>query len=244
MILQNAYRILLANLLINTNCFITNTINNIVNKNFNLDKITVDRYFKSRIIVMLDSNSNSNDTFPSFNKFIENKTNNEKQMEMYIDKIIEKENQNVVLPITHSMRLLTSNITLEWSKNWIYDMVNIDSDFPQFMYQDMFLMNEYSKKNINPLYYYIGYYPRSITQRDGPYYIAALKLIPEKSRLTTNIIIQNPNHIVDYGHNDAYLVNFKLEIENMCKHANISFSFDELKQLKNKRYYYTWLYNM
>ena len=238
MVLRNAYRILLANLLINTNCFITNTIN----------KINTDRYPKTRSIVMLDSNinnnNNNNDTFPSFNKFIENKTINEKQMEMYLDKIIEKEKKNFVLPITHSMTLLTSNITLEWSKNWIYDMVNIDSNFPQFMYQDMFLMNEYSKKNINPIYYYIGYYPRSITQRDGPYYIAALKLIPEKSRLTTNIIIQNPNHMVDYGHNDAYLVNFKLEIENMCKQANVSFSFDDLKQLKNKRYYYTWFYNM
>lgn len=243
MILQNAYRILLANLLINTNCFITNSINSIVNKNFNPNKINTDRYIKSRIIVMLDSNDN-NDTFPSFNKFIENKTINEKKMEMYLDKIIEKEKQNFVLPITHSMKLLTSNITLEWSKNWIYDMVNIDSDFPQFMYQDMFLMNDYSKKNINPLYFYIGYYPRSITQRDGPYYIAALKLIPEKYLLTTNIIIQNPNHIVDYGHNDAYLVNFKLDLDTMCKHANVSFSFDDLKQLKNKRYYYTWLYNM
>lgn len=176
----------------------------------------------------------------NFNKYINNNNKNFKDIEDKIDKIIENEksvNYN-------NIKLLTSEITYEWAKNWIYDMVNIKSEIPQFMYQDMFIMRDYSNRNKNTLYLYISYYPSDIPGTYGPYFISALKLIPEKKELMTEIIIQNPNLVHYYSDNPLYLINFKYELEKLCIDSGVFFKFNNLKNLDNKRYYYSWLHDI
>lgn len=187
-----------------------------------------------------DFNNDINDDRYNFNKYIDSNNERFKDIENKIDKIIENErsvNYNTI-------KLLTSEITHEWAKNWIYDMVNIQTQFPQFMYQDMFIMSDYSMRNSNTLYFYISYYPIDIPGTYGPYFISALKLIPEKKQLMTEMIIQNPNLVQDYGDNPRYLIDFKYELENLCIDSGVFFKFNNLEKLENKRYYYSWIYEI
>lgn len=187
-----------------------------------------------------DFNNDINDDRYNFNKYIDSNNERFKDIENKIDKIIENErsvNYNTI-------KLLTSEITYEWARTWIYDMVNIQTQFPQFMYQDMFIMRDYSMRHSNTLYFYISYYPADIPGTYGPYFISALKLIPEKKQLMTDMIIQNPNLVQDYGDNPRYLIDFKYELEKLSIDSGVFFKFNNLKKLENKRYYYSWLYEI
>lgn len=176
----------------------------------------------------------------NFNKYIDSNNERFKDIENKIDKIIENErsvNYN-------NIKLLTSEITHEWAKNWIYDMVHIHSYFPQFMYQDMFIMRDYSMRHSNTLYFYISYYPTDIPGTYGPYFISVLKLNPSKKELMADMVIQNPNLVQDYGDNPMYLIDFKYELEKLCIDSGVFFKFNNLQKLDNKRYYYSWLYEI
>ena len=203
--------------LLNTRC----NLNLLVNENFT------------------DYNSDMDDGY-NFNKYLEDNKSRFKNLENKVDKIIENENTIKY----YNIKLITSEITHEWAKNWIYDMVNMESNFPQFMYQDMFIMRDYSERNKNPLYFYIAYFPPEISGRYGPYFISVFRLHPPKKLFMSELLIQNPNHIEDYGDSTKYLVDFKYQLEKLCIDSGVIFKFDNLKKLDNKRYYYTWLYEL
>jgi len=200
----------------------------------------VHNYYKmSYVKPIFNYQMNINDSaFPSFNEFINNKIINEKKMSLYLNKI---ENTDIT-PLKQDMKLLTNEITIEWTRNWIYDMINKEINFPQFMYIDMYHMRDYGLNNTGPFDFYIGYYPHDISGKFGPYYIAAIKLDPKNRIFDTTIIVQNPNYIFNY--NDRYLVDFKMDLLLICKSSGVNFRYDKLKNLLNQRYYYTWIYDM
>jgi len=59
-----------------------------------------------------------------------------------------------------------------------------------------------------------------------------------------DMVIQNPNLVQDYGDNPMYLIDFKYELEKLCIDSGVFFKFNNLQKLDNKRYYYSWLYEI
>lgn len=166
-------------------------------------------------------------------KFFNNKEN--------IDNNENKED-NLVIFETNQLSLLNNIATAEWSRSWIYDMVNInDESFPQYIYKDMFTMRDYCSNNEKNIDFYIGFFPTIRKCNNGPYYIGAFKLNPESKIFSSKLIIQNPNYLDD---DQSFLKEFKNNLKVMCKHAGAVFDYSELKNIENKRYYMAWKYDM
>ena len=146
-------------------------------------------------------------------------------------------------PQSNNLKLLTSLGSIEWAKNWIYDMVHYNSGgYPRFMYYDMFCMKDFARVNDTDLYFYIGYFPSDVNLNNGPYYIGAFELVPKDRAIHTHLIIQNPNYWIDTNEKDDKIINFKKELEKMTMDAGVFFKFSKLQNTTNQRYYYSWLY--
>ena len=146
-------------------------------------------------------------------------------------------------PQSNNLKLLTSLGSIEWAKNWIYDMVHYNSGgYPRFMYYDMFCMKDFARVNDTDLYFYIGYFPSDVNLNNGPYYIGAFELVPKDRAIHTHLIIQNPNYWIDTNEKDDKIINFKKELEKMTMEAGVFFKFSKLQNTTNQRYYYSWLY--
>lgn len=153
-----------------------------------------------------------------------------------------RESYGEIDPTSKDLKMLNNVITIEWSKNWIKDMVRYQMRFPSFMYHDMFIMRDFAIQNTSERYFYIGYYPSEMRTIHGPYYIGAFELIPGERTFTSHLIVQNPNYMVEDDDCKKRMINFKKELRAMCEDALVFFKFNLLKNKSNDRYYLTWLY--
>lgn len=141
------------------------------------------------------------------------------------------------------LKLLTSESSIEWAKTWTYEMIHQPNHFPTFMYQDMFKMRDFANINSSRTYFYIGFFPKTVNLKHGPYFIGAFELQPGKRHFITHAIIQNPYYYSNDNFDSSKFVEFKKELEALCRDASVFLQFSNLKQSKDERYYYSWLYD-
>ena len=236
---MNIIKILLLLLLSNKNIYLLKTVFHNIHKS-------------SRHIDMMAIEKNDNETYLSFNEFIEERNKRQEKMVIeYFKKAEEKEKKmrrkmekyNNIKPRSKYLRLVSYLETIEWSKQWIHDMINYGSSkiYPGFIYEDIFEMREFCKKNISNEYFYIGYYPEDVNTYKGPYYIGAFGLNISNRDFNTYLIIQNPNYIIASKKDNDRFKNFKKELKKMTEDAFVFFQFSELKNKSSNRYYLSWL---
>lgn len=155
---------------------------------------------------------------------------------------INNNNNNYNLPIkklengdNNHLILLNNVITSQWCKNWINDIVtNVDTEeYPQFMVSDIMSMRMYCELNNESNYFYIGYTPSSINTRNGPIYIGAFRLIPEKRIFSIDQLIQNPNN--DF--NKPNILDFKKDLDSLAISTDCKMDIINLKNYSQNRYW-------
>jgi hypothetical protein len=190
-------------------------------------------------------------------KFVENYEKNQKENETQLES--QNERQNLTLthkylttyssytkyinePLSKDLKMLTSESVIEWTKTWTYDMVHIPNQFPTFMFQDMFKMRDFANINSSQTYFYIGFFPKKVDLKHGPYFIGAFELVPIKREFLTHAIIQNP-YYYNTDYDKTKIVDFKKELLALSRDASVFLKFSNLKNTNNERYYYSWLYD-
>lgn len=210
--------------------------------------------FRTTNLVLLNNQNSSNNSlddnetnFPSFNKFLNDKRKKENLLIMkYFNeadkkaRALDKQKNNNKYN-SKDLKLLSNVETITWTKIWINDITSYNYSVPEFMYKDMFDMRDFCLTNNTKTYFYIAYIPSDKNLKDGPYYIGAFELILEKKEFITHALIQNPNY--NYNIKDYNMLNYKKELLKMTSNARVSFKFNNLKEINNLRYYYTWLYD-
>jgi hypothetical protein len=250
----NSYKI--NSLFFNHNSCNQNSYNRIAQFNINMREVnTMMKLNESNIFNITDMNELTSQSerdkeilssFPSFNDYLIKRADEKiKALEEY-NKKVEKNKKKFenINPKSKDLKLLNSIITLEWSKNWVYDMISYNTDFGTYTYKDIFLMRDFANEHTENTFFYIGYFPSDMELRNGPFYIAAFELVPIKREFQTHLIIQNPNYLVENDYDEKKIVNFKKELIEMTKEASVIFKFDYLKESSNLRYYYSWFYDL
>ena len=210
--------------------------NNIINNNL----IKVNKFISNNREIVLSINNNlnfsnqslSDDNFPSFYKFIEQKKLNEDQQKKYSLGSSSKD-----------LKLLEYISAIQWARTWIYEMVHFSYDFPKFMFHDMYRMRDFGETNTSKKFFYIGYFPIDSNLKKGPYYIGAFELLVKDRSFVTHLIIQNPYYCLDNNYDNDKIINFKKELMAMADDANVLFKYSNLKNNNDQRYYYSWLYD-
>jgi hypothetical protein len=141
------------------------------------------------------------------------------------------------------LKLLTSEASIEWAKTWTLDMIHQPNHFPTFMFQDMFKMRDFGSINSSRTYFYIGFFPKTLNLKHGPYYVGAFELQPGKRHFITHAIIQNPYYYSNDNFDTTKFVEFKRELLVLCRDASVFLQFSNLKNTKDERYYFSWLYD-
>ena len=141
------------------------------------------------------------------------------------------------------LKLLTSEASIEWAKTWTLDMIHQPNHFPTFMFQDMFKMRDFGSINSSRTYFYIGFFPKTLNLKNGPYYVGAFELQPGKRHFITHAIIQNPYYYNNNNFDTTKFVEFKRELLALCRDASVFLQFSNLKNTKDERYYFSWLYD-
>ena len=193
-------------------------------------------------------NSKEDNAFPSFNKFLENRNKKENEItRVYFEKADRKANEieeDIRNPHSKDLKLLTYYETIEYSKEWIYNMIhNGPSDsFPKFIYDNIYDMREFCEHNQSREYFYVSYVPDNAPH--GPYFIGAFELVPNERELNTYLIMQNPKYIISDKDIDINrFINYKKEILRMTYEANVFLKFNRLNQSPAcERYYLSWLF--
>ena len=195
------------------------------------------------------------------NKVDENKVD-ENYVENYITKFVDNYYKNNSLTETHKLltsynsyekyireptskdlKLLTPESSIEWAKTWSYEMIHQPNHFPTFMFQDMFKMRDFASVNSSRTYFYIGFFPSTVNLKRGPYFVGAFELEPHKRHFITHAIIQNPYYYSNNNFDTTKFVEFKREILALCRDASVFLQFANLKNTKDERYYFSWLYD-
>lgn len=194
---------------------------------------------KQYIPIMKSNNKNlqnKSDDFPSFNKFLN---------QLMFNKLVkDTENAEKEIYYQHNdIQRINTRETINWVKYWIDDMVKSEERYPIFMYKDMFLMRDYALKNTSKNYVYIAYFPSNIRSVHGAHYIAAAEIIPKTHEFQIQIIVQNPNYMIEHDYDEKKLINFKNQLITLCRNSDVFFEFKNLKDCNNIRYYYSWLYS-
>jgi len=193
-------------------------------------------------------NSKEDNAFPSFNKFLENRNKKENEItKAYFEKADRKANEieeDIKNPHSKDLKLLMYSETIELSRKWIYDMIHNgeSNNFPKFIYDNIYDMREFCKQNTTREYYYIAYTPNHAI--NGPHFIGAFELVPEKRELNTYFIMQNPNNIMSNKDNNINgFINYKKEILRMTYKANVFLKYDKLSKTPAcERYYLSWVF--
>jgi hypothetical protein len=207
-------------------------------KNFtlNIDEHYVENYI-TKFVENYEKNQKENET--------QNETQSDKQSETLTHKYLTTYNsyeKYIKAPLSKDLKMLTPESVIEWAKTWTYEMVHIPNQFPTFMFQDMFKMRDFANINSSQIYFYIGFFPKKVDLKQGPYFIGAFELVPIKREFLTRAIIQNP-YYYNTNYDKTKLVDFKKELLALCRDADVFFKFSNLKNGKNERYYYSWLYD-
>ena len=207
---------------------------------------------------------NSNNIIENDNDKTDNSKNNadENYVENYITKFVDNyyknnshtETHNLLRsynsyekyirePTSKDLKLLTPESSIEWAKTWSYEMIHQTNQFPTFMFQDMFKMRDFGSINCSQKYFYIGFFPKTVSLKNGPYFIGAFELQPHKRQFITHAIIQNPFFYSNTNFDSTKFVEFKKELQALCRDASVFLQFSNLKQTKDERYYFSWLYD-
>ena len=230
--------------------------NNNNNNNNNSNSNSFYEFIKQRNITL-----NSDENKVDENKVDENKVD-ENYVENYITKFVDNYYKNNNLTETHNLlrsynsyekyireptskdlKLLTPESSIEWAKTWSYEMIHQPNHFPTFMFQDMFKMRDFGSINCSQKYFYIGFFPKTVSLKNGPYFIGAFELQPHKRQFITHAIIQNPFYYSNTNFDSTKFVEFKRELQALCRDASVFLQFSNLKQTKDERYYFSWLYD-
>jgi len=223
------------------------------NENISNSKLFYDFIKQKNVTLNIDENYVEN----YITKFVENYEKNQKENATLNDTLNERQNETLThkylttynsyekyikAPLSKDLKMLTSESVIEWAKTWTYDMVHIPNQFPTFMFQDMFKMRDFANINSSQTYFYIGFFPKKVDLKHGPYFIGAFELVPIKREFLTHAIIQNP-YYYNTNYDKTKLVDFKKELLALCRDADVFLKFSNLKNGKNERYYYSWLYD-
>lgn len=177
-------------------------------------------------------------------KFVDNYYKNNSQTETH--KLLTSYNsyeKYIREPTSKDLKLLTPESSIEWAKTWTYEMIHQPNHFPTFMFQDMFKMRDFGSINCSQKYFYIGFFPKTVSLKNGPYFIGAFELQPHKRQFITHAIIQNPFYYSNPNFDSTKFVEFKRELQALCRDASVFLQFSNLKQTKDERYYFSWLYD-
>ena len=177
-------------------------------------------------------------------KFVDNYYKNNSQTETH--KLLTSYNsyeKYIREPTSKDLKLLTPESSIEWAKTWTYEMIHQPNHFPTFMFQDMFKMRDFGSINCSQKYFYIGFFPKTVSLKNGPYFIGAFELQPHKRQFITHAIIQNPFYYSNTNFDSTKFVEFKRELQALCRDASVFLQFSNLKQTKDERYYFSWLYD-
>ena len=181
-----------------------------------------------------ETKTNEND-FPNFNKFLKDK--------MFNKLVEDTENAEKEIYYQHNnLQRINYSDTINIMKDWTNDMVNSQEKFPTFMYTDMFLMRDYASQNISKNYIYISYFPSDIRSVHGAHYIAVAEVVPKTREFQIQLIVQNPNYMIEYDYDEKKIIKFKNQLITLCRNSEVFFEFAHLKHTSNPRYYYSWLY--
>lgn len=202
------------------------------NLTLNVDENYVESYI-TRFVENYEKNQNISDS--------ENERENETLTHKYLTTYNSYE-KYIKAPLSKDLKMLTPESVIEWAKTWTYDMVHEPNKFPTFMFQDMFKMRDFANINSSQTYFYIGFFPKNVDLRHGPYFIGAFELRPVKREFITHAIIQNP-YYYNTNYDKTKLIDFKKELLALCRDADVFLKFSNLKNTKNERYYYSWLYD-
>ena len=182
-------------------------------------------------------------------KFVENyeknQTQNQTQNETLTHKYLTTYNsyeKYIKTPLSKDLKMLTPESCREWAKLWTFEMIHEPNQFPTFMFHDMFKMRDFCTINCSRNYFYIGYFPKKLELKQGPYFIGAFELRPHSREFLTHAIIQNP-YYYNVNYDKTKIVDFKKELLALCRDASVFLKFSNLKNSKNERYYYSWLYD-
>ena len=238
-----------------SNILMYNSTNN-NNNNNNSNSNSFYEFIKQRNITL-----NSDENKVDENKVDENKVD-ENYVENYITKFVDNYYKNnsqtethklltsynsyekyIREPTSKDLKLLTPESSIEWAKTWTYEMIHQPSHFPTFMFQDMFKMRDFGSINCSQKYFYIGFFPKTVSLKNGPYFIGAFELQPHKRQFITHAIIQNPFYYSNTNFDSTKFVEFKRELQALCRDASVFLQFSNLKQTKDERYYFSWLYD-
>jgi len=177
-------------------------------------------------------------------KFVDNYYKNNSQTETH--KLLTTYNsydKYIREPTSKDLKLLTPESSVEWAKTWSYEMIHQPNYFPTFMFQDMFKMRDFGSINSSRTYFYIGFFPKTVNLKQGPYFIGAFELEPKKRQFITHAIIQNPYYFTNNNFDTTKFVEFKRELLALCRDASVFLQFANLKHTKDERYYFSWLYD-
>jgi hypothetical protein len=178
-------------------------------------------------------------------KFVENYEKNETQNETLTHKYLTTYNsyeKYIKAPLSKDLKMLTPESSREWAKTWTFEMIHESNQFPTFMFHDMFKMRDFCTINCSRNYFYIGYFPKKLDLKQGPYFIGAFELRPHSREFLTHAIIQNP-YYYNINYDKTKIVDFKKELLALCRDASVFLKFSNLRNSKNERYYYSWLYD-
>ena len=119
---------------ININKFILNNRQIILSINNKLNFSNLDNKNLSLL-----NKKDLNNNFPSFYKFIQQREEEKKRD-------LKNNKQYFMESSSKDLKLLQYISALQWSKNWIYEMIHLENNFPKFMFQDMYRMREFGVK--------------------------------------------------------------------------------------------------
>jgi len=207
------------------------------NLTLNVEENYVENYI-TKFVENYEENLNNNN-------ITQNETQNEMQNITLTHKYLTTYNsyeKYIKPPLSKDLKMLTPETSREWAKTWTFEMINDPNQFPTFMFHDMFKMRDFCTINCSRNYFYIGYFPKNVDLKQGPYFIGAFELRPHSREFLTHAIIQNPYYYnIDYD--KTKFVDFKKELLALCRDADVFLKFSNLKNGKNERYYYGWLYD-
>ena len=187
------------------------------------------------------NDSEEKDNFPSFNEFLENRKKKEQALvNQYYENPDEKKINDIQ---SKDLTMLTHSETIEWSKQWIYDMINYgpSNNYPKFIYDNIYDMRQFCSINKNNMFFCIGYIPNGSIY--GPYYIGLFELNSINRELYAHLIMQNPNYFVIDNEKNRFN-NYKKELIYITSKANLSLNYNMLKNIPNcNRYYLDWFFN-
>ena len=141
-------------------------------------------------------------------------------IEDFSDNIKKNPNTNLVVYSSMQVNYLVNK--------WLYDFIEKDHLYPDFIFQDIINTLTYTLCDDNTNHFYICFIPSNYKQ---PSYIGCFKINSEKNLLDIEQLCINPAYI------KPTISTFKEQLLAVTNESNISLNPRSLKTLINKRHY-------